>query len=494
MENKTEIGKLFKHKLTNLEKSPSDNLWASIERDLNEKRKKRILGWLIPSIATIAVISSVLFFTQSDQQDKDKISDKNQTTPHLTKRTANSKNKDSQNTITISTSSKPKKLSTKADDHFSETKAAPQKNKTGKLINESRRLIASTSEYDEYEIVKKYTVIIKKEKTITKSVKKSKSEAIKKTVKNPFYKSKKNKAINVKNKPVNSSKKTPVLPIKTVTDSINRNLVSKKTEKDTILTTEEIKINKDSTTTVLKKKTAPKREYVERTYPKTEKDLDLKYSVSAFYGPAYFGSFSNQSFINPTFDNLSKSHPITSHYGFYLKTMYQRIGLRAGISKINLKITTQLNETNLITNYSNINLSGDYTSTKINETYKDSEKVTLEQKLSYYEIPLEFNYAIKADEDPIGVDVFTGFSFMILDDNNLSLSSDKIASRKIGEAKNVSGVNTSFNLGLGLNYKLTEKFQLDFKPIFKYYLKTFDDGNASKPYSLSIQSGVTYKF
>jgi hypothetical protein len=42
----------------------------------------------------------------------------------------------------------------------------------------------------------------------------------------------------------------------------------------------------------------------------------------------------------------------------------------------------------------------------VERTYPKTEKTALEQKLSYYEIPLEFNNAIKADEDPIVVDNF----------------------------------------------------------------------------------------
>lgn len=44
MENKKDIGQLFKTKLNGLEKSPNENLWEAINEELHEnKKKKRII-------------------------------------------------------------------------------------------------------------------------------------------------------------------------------------------------------------------------------------------------------------------------------------------------------------------------------------------------------------------------------------------------------------------------------------------------------------------
>ncbi|UPZ17167.1 hypothetical protein [Flavobacterium humidisoli] len=74
------------------------------------------------------------------------------------------------------------------------------------------------------------------------------------------------------------------------------------------------------------------------------------------------------------------------------------------------------------------------------------------------------------------------------------MKSEKVSQRNIGETKNISGVNFSYNLGLGLSYKLTEHIALDINPLFKYYLSTFNKNEDAKPYSISLQSGVSYKF
>ncbi|MBF4506670.1 hypothetical protein IRZ83_08315 [Flavobacterium sp. JLP] len=83
---------------------------------------------------------------------------------------------------------------------------------------------------------------------------------------------------------------------------------------------------------------------------------------------------------------------------------------------------------------------------------------------------------------------------MLLDKNQLFLESEKVAKQQIGEAKNISGINFSYNLGIGISYKLNDKFNLDINPLFKYYLSTFKESGDAKPYSFSLQSGVSYKF
>ena len=69
-----------------------------------------------------------------------------------------------------------------------------------------------------------------------------------------------------------------------------------------------------------------------------------------------------------------------------------------------------------------------------------------------------------------------------------------MSKQNIGEAKNLSGANFSYNLGIGLSYKLTERIALNINPLFKYYLSTFNKSEDAKPYSISLQSGLSYKF
>jgi len=504
MENRNEIGKIFKDKLALLDKEPSKNLWASIETDLRKKRKRRILFWFLPSLLTAVIATSMLFLVQTNQDKnntqiqkkqnatqysiQNKTKSKKQNRESQSKKPASLQSLKYQDSKTKSTVSQTKPSTTKIIGETSETKTIVRKNRSEKLIKQSSKLVASTDEYEEYEVVKKYKVIIKKNQTVTTIYKPSRNNHTKITPKNKTISYDKNKVS--KNKP----KKTSNLSYPRTTDSIHNTTPLKKemTTEPPLTIVKKDTIKTDTLAKKLERKPNPKREYVKKDYPQQKTGLDPEYSVSAYYGPAIFNPFIDESTINKSFNNFSKTHPITSHYGFYFKSMYGKIGFRVGVAHINLKLATSITDPSGI-RYENIIIKN-YNSADINTIIRTDGEGKFEQKISYYEMPLEFNYALIKDNNPFGMEAFTGFSILILDENKLSFSSESFKKEKIAELKNLSETNLSFNLGLGFNYKITEKLQLDFNPIFKYYLTTYNDDSTSKPYSLSIQSGATYKF
>jgi hypothetical protein len=515
MENRNEIGKIFKDKLALLDKKPSHNLWASIETDLNKKRKRKVLFWLLPILLCSVITTSILFFEQTQQNktnsenvqekernvsktnfshDKGKASKTKQTTVSKPGKSITSKTIKVQDTKTNLVISQSKPTTKTTIGPSTETKTTIKKSRSEKLIKQSSKLIRSTEDYEEYEVVKKYKVIVKKNKTITTTHKASNTKTTKKSPTMKLISSNKKKASNSKKKPINKVPKKSKTIISKPIDSITNTIqLKEETINEPLLSIAKTDtVKKDTLLKKPERKSTPKREYVKRDYPKQKSKTDPEYSVSVYYGPAIFGSFAKESMINKSFNDFSKSHPITSHYGFYFKSMYDKIGFKVGVAKINLKTATTVNDPSAL-RYENITMNN-YNSVDIDNFITNDGKGKFEQKFSYYEMPLEFNYALKKDESRFGVEAFTGFSILILDKNELSFSSENFKNQKIGELKNLSETNLSFNLGLGFNYRLTEKFQLDFNPIFKYYLTTYNEDNTAKPYSLSIQSGVTYKF
>lgn len=490
MENRTEIGKAIKSKLSDLDRNPSDFVWSKIEKDLDTKRNKRILAWFIPSIIAVALFST-LFYFNSDFQDKNK-----------TQETQQQKNPKTE----VSNSNPNPKSNPKLQKSGPDEITTIKKTKNVKLVKQSSKLVTSTNEYEEYEVVKKYKVIIKKEQITTiplksKEVKKVVKPIAEKTSKPQFKNSKTTKQktqITNKSNKKNRTKKISTKPI------ITEVLTSSSIEKDTLTykntknIPEEIKYKSDTIAKIdslnLKKKTTPKREYKKRDYKVTETSLEPEYSVTAFYGPTIFGSLANQSTINSQLSDLPKKHPITSVYGFYFKTMYNKVGFRVGVSKINLKISTQLNSNEFIPSYNNIELNTDVSGTSLKNTFANSKEIDLIQKISFYEIPMEFNYAIKKDESKLNIEAFTGFSLLILDENNLSMRSENVSKQNIGHTKDISGANISYDLGLGFGYELNKKFEIVVNPLFKYYLSTFKENNDAKPYSFSLQTGLSYQF
>ena len=160
MENK-EIGKAIKDKLMDLDKNPSEFVWSKIETDLNKKRNKRVLLWLIPSVAAIALLSSLLYyaFGFQDKIQKQETSAKKELKTEIPNSKAN-------HTTIKGLGSNPN-LKKSGQDEITTIK----KTKSIKLVKESSKLVATTNEYEEYEVVKKYKVVIKKQQINTKPLK-----------------------------------------------------------------------------------------------------------------------------------------------------------------------------------------------------------------------------------------------------------------------------------------------------------------------------------
>lgn len=495
MEDNNNIGELFRTKLAGLDKEPNDALWNAIEKDLDKRKKRKTLFWFFSSVVFIGILSAVLVLNQNNQ---DKNSDNNSKKETVLAKEIKQKDGIQGNKAdktSKSTSSNPLKITKNKSSESSETTSI-NKTRTEKLVKQSSKLIVSTEEKEEYEVIKKYKVIIKKNTTVTKVKKNSDTKTPVKPNKVVQKNSPKRNYTKKKNGLAETKKTAETTPSNKALETVDNNEnVKKVTENEGSLLIKKADTIKEPTIhNTSKKKTTVKREFKKDSTNYVE-ELNPDFYFTVFYGPTIFGALAGESMINPSFTNLAKSHPITSFYGFYAKTMYNKIGFRAGISKINLEMLTRLNKNQMIQNYSNIELNSNTSVVTINNTFKGADEVDLIQKISFYELPLEFNYSILKNDKKFGLDFFSGFSLMIRDENSLYLSSNEIKNLNIGLQKNISSVNISYTLGLNLNYKLNKKFLIDFNPIFKYYPSLFkEQGNTSKPFSFSVQPGLTYKF
>ncbi|HZH70454.1 MAG TPA: hypothetical protein VFD80_08395, partial [Flavobacteriaceae bacterium] len=111
---------------------------------------------------------------------------------------------------------------------------------------------------------------------------------------------------------------------------------------------------------------------------------------------------------------------------------------------------------------------------------------------NYYEIPLELEYAIINTK--FGVNLIGGVSTLFLGNNEISVKSENFSSA-LGEANNLSNVSFSTNVGLGLDYKLSQRFIFNMEPMFKYQINPYTDSSVNfKPYYLGVYSGLSFKF
>ena len=117
---------------------------------------------------------------------------------------------------------------------------------------------------------------------------------------------------------------------------------------------------------------------------------------------------------------------------------------------------------------------------------------SIDQKLGFIEVPLEMEYELS--DKKLGLRVLGGFSALFLNENEV-YSSLNGATNLIGSATNINKTSFSANLGVGLDFKLSEKFKLNLEPTFKYQLNTFNNTSGNfKPYFIGIYSGLSLKF
>ncbi len=240
-----------------------------------------------------------------------------------------------------------------------------------------------------------------------------------------------------------------------------------------------------------------------------ENDLS-KWTIATNAAPVYFNSLGKGSSLDAQFNDNSKNGEVTMSYGITASyAINNKLSIRSGVNKVNLGYNTSnvvVFETiglrsnsstlkNVNTNNATGNvalISGESLIDLINEPLMETSNTSVNQSLGFIEIPLEFEYALINKK--FGFNIIGGFSSFILNSNELFSELNGNRTR-IGEATNLNKVSYSANLGLGLNYKITKKLDLNLEPLFKYQINTFNNTSGNfKPYFIGVYTGVGFKF
>jgi len=244
-----------------------------------------------------------------------------------------------------------------------------------------------------------------------------------------------------------------------------------------------------------------------------EKEHLNRWSLAPNAAPVFFNSMGKGSSIDPQFNNNSKSSELNMSYGINASyALNNKLSVRSGINKVNLGYNTNdvvvfqsVGASSNVGALKNVspegNADGDVsvlsTENFANESSESfiagtSQNTSINQSLSYIEIPLEIKYMLS--DKKLGIDVIGGFSSFFLSDN--ALYSDYEGNRtSIGKANNINNVSYSANFGLGLNYKVTKKLNLNLEPMFKYQFNTFNNTSGNfKPFFIGVYTGFGIKF
>ena len=242
-----------------------------------------------------------------------------------------------------------------------------------------------------------------------------------------------------------------------------------------------------------------------------------RWSLGPSIAPVYYNSFGNGSPIAPSFMENSKSGTVNLSYGLTVAyAVTDRLSLRSGIHKVDFGYNTnQVSFTSTVAvRPSSLIRTISYSENSKNVVVHSSlstagavrpEGAALDvtapspqregrmlQQFGYLEVPFELQYNLF--DRQWGLNLIGGLSSLFLIDNSVSLDSGG-TSTEIGEASNMNALNFSTNLGMGVYYRLTPRWQLQLQPMVKLHLNTFNDTAGSfRPYTVGVYSGMSFRF
>ncbi len=488
MKEKKHIDQLFKEGFKNFEATPSPHVWNGIQSKLSQKEddKKVIPIWIKwGSVAALLALLFTLgntFFNTSE----------NNITPVITEENTDRNN---------------------------------QKTEENKPIFKENKIVqVEIASEDKNEIIDVEANISKKKKPIKKSNKQNtisdSSETVVAYQDNKKNSSDKNNNINeaVTNNESLIKKETnlPIISEEAVVVEENKNSTKIVPADDTseIIDTETANAKKDES----KKRSIfdAINENEEETVIAYNNKPDNNWDINPNIAPVYYGSLGNGSSIDPTFSDNPKNGDLNLSYGVLISyNLNNRLSVRSGISNVNLSYSTTGLELG-IGPVSAATQSIDYDKSanviipvdkgtlmasnndSDNDDFGDitpkstSGEVSIIQKISYFEMPLELKYALVNNK--IGVNIIGGFSTLFLSNNEVSVEAGDF-NETLGNANNLSSLSFTTNIGLGLNYSFSQKLMFNIEPMFKYQLNPYTDSSVDyKPYYIGVYSGLSFKF
>jgi len=204
------------------------------------------------------------------------------------------------------------------------------------------------------------------------------------------------------------------------------------------------------------------------------------------------------TYPNEYFDDNKSSGLISSTYGFNVVfRATNRISIQTGVFSKELRFLTEglflsefipdVNPTNIIYN------PGVEVRFSNTPDIVGSESVSLSQSIVYMEMPFELKYRMFGSSK-FNTNLIGGFSFLYLNKNEIRAKSN-LLSREIGKASNVLTTSTTLNIGLDVEYHLSNRWVLNSAVMYKKHYNTYEDyNNEYSPYNVGMHVGIGYKF
>lgn len=517
MGDKKHIDRLFQEGFKDFEAVPKDAVWENIEAELNKKKKKRRvipIWWRYAGVAALLLllltVGGIYFNTDNGTpkhqvvgtentvqenikaKDNDKLNtndsksivtdnntiqeDVDKTVPSIAESPLNALNPSKESSIAETSSSNNKNESKEGAYSNSDEKS---KANNSILNNEKIEAVAVHSE----EKIKNELRLnrSKNNDIITNNVEKNKVALVDSKKANAFIKNEQESKIAVAETSTKDQEK--------ITES--QVIAENKPEENTLTIEEAL----DKTKDVIVK----------------EKNLN-RWRIAPNAAPVYFNTLGEGSSIDSQFNSNPKSGEVNMSYGITASyAINEKLSVRSGINRVNLGYNTNNvvvfqsvglgASTNALKNVnSNGNgdndvsiISGENLNTNEIPQSLATSNTSINQAFGYIEIPLEIQYALLNKK--FGINVIGGFSSLFLNNNEIYSEGENGSRTFLGEANNINKISYSANFGLGLNYKVSKKLDLNLEPMFKYQINTFNNTSGDfKPYFIGVYTGFAIKF
>lgn len=484
MKEKKNIDRIFQEKFKDFEEEPREEMWKNISSRLDKKEKKKPLIiplWLkVGGVAAIlALIIASLVFTE------------NQNLPSNDPGVVFEKPEKSNNDSSTKSSGDP-------------------------VINSPEEEIASDEDSDKGQLNSKSGYNSTTNSAVTSTQKETLS---KNTIsKRKRSQSQRNIEASVANAHPITSKNKEKKEELAITSEISKNGVSQ-----AIVTNEKTQIDSSETNSILKETVTEnalaqieEKNKSEEEKEKTTVGDSKKLRLSTFAAPVFYKNIGGGNELSSEFSNNSSTSEVTLSYGVkFAYTIGKKLKIRTGISKVDVNYNIEnisYSPSAMAVGFENIqpvhdnlniqaapspdqdNLSGLPSAGFGSNSFASSSIAVpgeIKQQFGFIEVPLELEYALI--DKKFGLNIIGGGSSLFLDNNRVNLISGDNKT-ELGEASNINSTSFSTNIGLGMDYKLTDKFSISVEPIFKYQLNTFNNVDNVQPINFGVYSGLNFRF
>lgn len=124
--------------------------------------------------------------------------------------------------------------------------------------------------------------------------------------------------------------------------------------------------------------------------------------------------------------------------------------------------------------------------------FSGPEEIILQEKLSYLEVPVDISYTIWRSGN-LGLDAIGGIGVQKLTKNEIIYIRSSGESEVLGENRTYSKGSFDMHLGLGLDYRISQVFQLHLEPMFRPQIGFYEDNIGDHPFIVNVHFGLKYK-